>query len=104
MPECPTCQAKHPVKNGHIHTGKQRFLCKQCGYQFVEQPTHKTIDADTRALIDRLLLERISIAGIARVVQVSEQWLQDYVNMKAAQTQRRANVSQKKRRFEGAMR
>ncbi len=95
MPECPTCQAKHTVKNGHIHTGKQRFLCKQCGYQFVENPTHKTIDADTRALIDRLLLERISMAGIARAVKVSEQWLQDYVNMKAAQTPRKAVLEQR---------
>jgi len=97
MPACPTCQAKHTVKNGHIHTGKQRFLCKQCGYQFVEKPTNKTIDEGTRALIDRLLLERISMAGIARVVQVSEQWLQDYVNMKAAQTPRKAVVKPKKK-------
>ncbi len=28
-----------------------------------------------RALIDRLLLERISLAGLARAVQVSEVWL-----------------------------
>ncbi|MBW4652453.1 MAG: IS1 family transposase [Kaiparowitsia implicata GSE-PSE-MK54-09C] len=99
MPQCPTCQTQHTVKNGHIHTGKQRFLCKQCGYQFVENPTHKTIDADTRALVDRLLLERISMAGIARAVKVSEQWLQDYVNMKAAQTSRNAEVQQKKGRL-----
>ena len=104
MPECPSCQAKHTVKNGHIHTGKQRYLCRSCGRQFVENPTHKTIDADTRALIDRLLLERISMAGIARVVQVSEQWLQDYVNMKASQTPRKAAVKQKKRFSQSAMR
>lgn len=97
MPTCPECQATHTVKNGHIHTGKQRFLCKQCGYQFVENPTNKTIDADTRTLVDRLLLERISVAGIARAVQVSEQWLQDYVNDKAAQTATRAEVKPKKR-------
>jgi hypothetical protein len=63
----------------------------------VEYPTNKLIDAETRALIDRLLLERISMAGIARAVQVSEQWLQDYVNMKAAQVPRRAKVVPKKR-------
>jgi AraC-like DNA-binding protein len=38
------------------------------------------IDQATRDLIDRLLLERISLAGIARAVQMSEQWLQTYVN------------------------
>uniref|UniRef100_UPI00041BE253 IS1/IS1595 family N-terminal zinc-binding domain-containing protein n=1 Tax=Rubidibacter lacunae TaxID=582514 RepID=UPI00041BE253 len=103
MPQCPSCQAQHTVKNGRIHTGKQRFLCKQCGYQFVENPTHKIIDADTRALIDRLLLERIPRAGIARAVQVSEQWLQDYVNVKAAQTKHMAEVQPKQKRPEKPM-
>jgi len=31
-------------------------------------------------MIDRLLLERVPLAGIARVMQVSENWLQRYVN------------------------
>jgi hypothetical protein len=33
-------------------------------------------------LIDRLLLERISLAGIARSIPISESWLQAYVNQK----------------------
>ena len=53
MPSCPSCTSEHTVKNGHIHTGKQRFLCRDCGYQFVENPTDKRIDSATRALIDR---------------------------------------------------
>lgn len=77
MPTCPKCESSKAVKNGHIHNGKQRFLCCECGRQFVENPTQK--------LIDRLLLERISLAGIPRVVQVSEQWLQAYVLHKYAQ-------------------
>lgn len=31
-------------------------------------------------MIDRLLLEKIPLAGIARVMQISEDWLQRYVN------------------------
>jgi transposase-like protein len=85
------------VKNGRIHNGKQRFKCRDCGRQFIEQPTKKVIAQATRALIDRLLLERISLAGIARVVQVSEQWLQTYVNEKYANLPRRLEVSAKKR-------
>lgn len=81
MPPCPdctsNCTSKRTVKNGHIHTGKQRYLCRGCGRQFVENPTenptNKVIDTPTRALIDRLLLERISMAGIPRATQVSEQ-------------------------------
>jgi hypothetical protein len=55
------------------------------------------IDPATRELIDRLLLERISLAGIARAVQVSEQWLQTYVNEKYAAVPRQVHVSAKKR-------
>ncbi len=45
---------------------------------------HKVIEQETRELIDRLLLERISLAGIARAIQISQQWLQLYVNEKYA--------------------
>jgi transposase-like protein len=97
MPACPTCASTHTVKNGRIHNGKQRFKCHGCGRQFVEQPTKKVIDQATRDLIDRLLLERISLAGIARAVQVSEQWLQTYVNEKYAGVPRQVQVAAKKR-------
>lgn len=97
MPPCPTCSSAQTVKNGRIHTGKQRFLCRECGRQFVEQPSKKVIDAATRTLIDRLLLERISLAGIARAALVSEQWLQTYVNEKYRHVPRQVDVSAKKR-------
>lgn len=92
MPVCPACSSSQTVKNGRIHNGKQRFKCRDCGRQFVEHPTKKMIDLATRELIDRLLLERISLAGIARVTQVSEQWLQTYVNAKDAQLSRPVQV------------
>ncbi len=60
-------------------------------------PNHVVISDETKALIDRLLLERISLAGIARAVQVSEKWLQDYVNAKYADVPRQVKVSSKKR-------
>ncbi len=36
-------------------------------------------------MIDKLLLEKISLAGIVRVTGVSDKWLQEYVNSKYAQ-------------------
>jgi transposase-like protein len=66
MPACPICASSKTVKNGRIHNGKQRFKRHDYGRQFIEQPTQKVIDQATRELIDRLLLERISLAGIAR--------------------------------------
>jgi len=97
MPACPICASSGTVKNGHIHNGKQRFKCHACRRQFVEQPTKKVIDQATRELIDRLLLERISLAGIAPAIQVSEQWLQTYVNEKYAKVPRQVQVRPKKR-------
>lgn len=82
MLQCPRCQSQSVVKNGHIHNGKQRYLCKTCGRQFVPNATKKVIGEETKTLIDRLLLERLSLAAIARVAQVSQTWLQAYVNRK----------------------
>jgi hypothetical protein len=54
------------------------------------------IDQATRGLIDRLLLERILLARIARAAQVSEQWLRTYVNEKSVKVPRAVQVSSKK--------
>ncbi|MEO0687300.1 MAG: IS1 family transposase [Cyanobacteria bacterium J06649_11] len=97
MPTCPSCSSEKTVKNGHIHNGKQRFKCRKCSRQFVENPEKITINQAKRELIDRLLLERISLAGIARAVKVSDRWLQTYVNEKYAIVPREINVTQKKK-------
>lgn len=46
----------------------------------MENPQQKRILEETKVLIDKLLLERVSLARIARVCDVSERWLQSYVN------------------------
>lgn len=102
--ECPTCGSEQIVKNGITSSsGKQNYLCKQCRRQFVEQPAHYHIPQTTCDWIDRLLLERISLAGIARVAQVSERWLQYYVNDKYAGVPRQVNVTPKKKPFNPGM-
>lgn len=97
MLSCPRCNSTSIVKNGFIHNGKQNHLCKDCGRQFVENPQNRIISDETKALIDRLLLEKIPLAGIARVCDVSEVWLQGYVNEKYAKVPRQAKVGHKKR-------
>ena len=97
MPNCPNCESKDVVKNGFIHNGNQNHKCKACGRQFVEAPRQKIISEETKALIDKLLLEKIPLAGIARVCEVSETWLQDYVNRKYEAIPQQVNVSAKKK-------
>ncbi|MEG4444922.1 IS1 family transposase [Microcoleus sp. AT9_B5] len=91
------CQGEKTLKNGSTHNKKQKFKCKQCGKQFVAHPTKKYISdsEQTKILIARLLLEKISLAGMARSVGVSPCWLQKYVNNKYAQTPRQVKVSPK---------
>jgi transposase-like protein len=96
MIQCPNCQSQHLKKNGRIHNGKQRYLCKACGRQFTPEGTKKTIGEETRAMVDRLLLEKLPLAGIARAVQVSETWLQEYVNTKYQALEKQVKVPVKK--------
>ena len=47
-------------------------------------------------MIDKLLLEKISLAGIIRVTGVSEKWLQNYVNRNFAEVSQSIKCTQKK--------
>ena len=96
-PNCPECGSDRTVKNGRIHNKKPKYKCQSCGRQFVENPTNKVISLETKDLIDRLLLEKISLAGIARSTGVSQKWLQDYVNNKYASIERTVKVKPKKK-------
>ncbi|MDQ3959578.1 MAG: IS1 family transposase [Pseudomonadota bacterium] len=72
---CPSCESSKYKKNGHIHKGKQNHQCQDCGRQFVQCFEQYLISDDTRALIERLLVERISLRGICRAVGVGLKWL-----------------------------
>ena len=95
MLQCPSCGSTQIVKNGRIHNGKQNHKCHDCGRQFVAHRRQKIISPETKQLINKLLLEQIPLAGIARVCDVSEPWLQKYVNDKYASVPRTVNVSSK---------
>ena len=94
---CPSCGSTKVVKNGRIHNGKQNYKCKDCGRQFVEDPQQKRISQQTKDLINKLLLERVPLAGIARVCDVSEPWLQNYVNQLYESVPQEVKVSSKKK-------
>lgn len=93
---CPECDSQNIIKNGSIHNGKPKCLCKACGRQFVENPTKKIISQETWDLVDKLLLEKIPIAGISRVTGISEPWIQKYINNKYENIEQKVNVVKKK--------
>ena len=63
---CPQCGSRQYKRNSHIHTGKQNHKGKTCGHAFVLIPENHVITEEQRAVIERLLLERISLRGICR--------------------------------------
>ena len=92
---CPDCFSDEIVKNGAFKNGKQRYKCNYCGRQFVLNPQKKPISDETKTLIDKLLLERIPLAGIVRVTGVSKRWLQYYVNDKYQNISKTIEVKKK---------
>ncbi len=94
--DCPRCGSKKIAMNGSIHNGKQKYRCKKCNRQFVENPQNVPISKEKIHYIDKLLLEKIPLAGIVRAVGVSERWLQNYVNNKYDLIPKQVNVKEKK--------
>ncbi|CAN2040506.1 hypothetical protein GMMP15_1830001 [Candidatus Magnetomoraceae bacterium gMMP-15] len=44
---CPKCGSENIIKNGSINNRKQKFACKECLRQFVENPQNKIIPPET---------------------------------------------------------
>ncbi|MGI8542889.1 MAG: IS1/IS1595 family N-terminal zinc-binding domain-containing protein [Aridibacter sp.] len=89
---CPRCQLSHIKKNGHTYYGKQNYRCKRCGRQFVADS--QLIGQSKRNLVKKLLLERISLSGICRVLDISLTWLLDFIEQLYADSDKQLNFSQ----------
>jgi IS1 family transposase len=76
---CPRCGLSHAKKNGHTHYRKQNYRCLSCGRQFVRDS--QRVGDDTRALVKRLLLERVSLRGICRITGLSLTWLLQFITV-----------------------
>ena len=74
---CPRCQLSHIKKNGHTYYGKQNYQCLLCDRQFVIRD--EKVSGETKELVIKLLLERISLRGICRVCKVSLCWLLNFI-------------------------
>jgi len=74
---CPRCGLSHIKRNGHTHYRKQNYQCLECHRQFVEDG--QRIDAATRDLVKKLLLERIPLRGICRTLSISLPWLLQFI-------------------------
>lgn len=77
---CFYCDNAKIVKNGRAYYGKQRYLCKTCGRQFVEKRHYHGLTDEEKCLVEKLLLERISLEGICRVLSIHPSQLYAYMD------------------------
>ncbi|MDR1397051.1 MAG: hypothetical protein LBJ14_04905 [Desulfarculales bacterium] len=74
---CRKCGNVQVVKNGH-HLGKQRFKCKDCGFQFT-RPDAKGKPPQTKCLAIILYVMGLSLRSIASIVNASPKAVLDWV-------------------------
>ena len=76
---CPRCLGTNIKKNGFTNYLKPCNKCKDCRYKFVDKGQDWFISIEQKTYIKRLLLERISLRGICRVMNISMTWLLQYI-------------------------
>ena len=70
MVNCKQCNSLSVVKNGIVRK-KQRFICKECGYNFVIGDSRKDKNLDKQRMALHLYLENMGFRAIGRVLGVS---------------------------------
>ncbi len=89
---CPQWGSRWYKRTGHIHTGKQNHRCKRCGRAFVLNPDNAVITEEQRTLIERLLLERISLRGICRAMGVELRGLLQFMGARFQEAPDHLNI------------
>jgi IS1 family transposase/transposase-like protein len=77
---CYYCGSVNIVKNGRTYYGKARGKCKDCSRQFVFERRNKGLNREQKRRIELLLLERISLEGICRVLDIPPYRLYRYMD------------------------
>jgi transposase-like protein len=91
---CPSCISDYVIKNGFSKGGKQKYKCRDCGKQFVLNPQNQ-ISEEKKEMVDRLLLEKISLRGIGRSLGISFSWIKSYVKKKYREVPQQIEVEKK---------
>ena len=81
--QCPKCNSEKVVKNGH-RRGKQSYLCKQCGYQFIETYSERGYSKDARQICLRIYCNGMGFRAIERCTGVSHNAIINWVKATGA--------------------
>lgn len=79
--KCPRCSSKNFVKHGIIK-GSQRYLCKECKYNFTVAKMGKALEKYYIVRALQLYLEGLGFRAIGRIIGVSNvtvmNWIRKY--------------------------
>ncbi len=77
--DCPKCKSSQKKKNGY-RRGKQSYKCKDCGTQYVANPSSKAYSRQIKQTCLEMYLNGMGIRGISRVMKISHvtilNWIQ----------------------------
>ena len=77
--DCPKCKSSRKKKNGY-RRGKQSYKCKNCGTQYVANPSSRAYSQQIKQTCIEMYLNGMGIRGISRVTKVSHvtilNWIQ----------------------------
>ena len=79
--ECPQCKSSQHKKNG-LRRGKQSYRCKDCGYQFVENPIARGYPTEVKKLCLKMYLNGMGFRAIARVTEIDHGTIINWVREK----------------------
>ena len=75
---CPKCKSSQTKKNG-LRRGKQSFKCKDCGYQYVENPQPRAYPTEVKQLCLKMYLNGMGFRAIARVTEIDHTTIINWV-------------------------
>ena len=76
--DCPKCRSSQKKKNG-FRRGKQSFRCKNCGYQYVENPIQRAYSIEVKQLCLKMYLNGMGFRAIARVMEIDHTTIMNWV-------------------------
>ena len=76
--ECRSCESQTIIKNGFTPSGKQKYICKHCGYNGVINPQQGYSEEEIEEIINAYL-ERPRMRGISRIFGVSRNTLSKWL-------------------------
>ncbi|PIG90414.1 IS1 family transposase [Gloeocapsopsis sp. IPPAS B-1203] len=78
--KCPKCESTQISKNGRHH-GKQNYVCKQCGRQFVESYSPKGYSDDVKRICLRMYVNGMGFRAIERVTGINHNTIINWVKL-----------------------